>query len=91
MQTEEAKRKLYNVPEKGGSICLRALNAFLEAAEPREYICTRSYCGCRKNSRNKADVAFNQFFAYTYLRPFSEVKLLVVPRPPHPLARPRLK
>lgn len=34
MQTEEPKRKPYDVPRDGGSICLRALNALLETAEP---------------------------------------------------------
>lgn len=50
-----------------GSICLRALNALLEAAEPREYICTRPYCGCRKNSPSKADGArLTNSSRYTY-------------------------
>lgn len=65
----ECKRRSRNVnlttfSRRGESICLRALNALLEAAVPRAniYICTRPYRGCRKNSLNKAWRAFNQFF-----------------------------
>lgn len=46
MQTEEPKRKPYDALEKeeGGSICLRALNALLEAANICIYIYTRRPC-----------------------------------------------
>lgn len=65
MQTEESKRKPYDALEKveGGSICLRALNALLEAG-PRIYIHVYVYektvlCGCRKNCHCINARAFN--------------------------------